>query len=53
MKPKEALELKRKLALTGNFQLRELIATEREEGRAFGPVAEAARLELERRGHRV
>ena len=44
--------MKELLALAGTFQLRELIATEREQGRAFGVVAEAARLELARRGEK-
>ena len=40
------------LALAGTFQLQALIAAEREQGRAFGVVAEAARLELARRGEK-
>lgn len=35
------------------WELRELIATEREQGRAFGPVAEQARLILGKRGERL
>ncbi len=37
------------MQLAGTFQLRDLIATEREQGRAFGVVAEAARDELAKR----
>jgi hypothetical protein len=44
--PDRAAEL---LALAGTFQLREIIATERELGRAFGRVAELARVELAKR----
>jgi hypothetical protein len=48
--PKRTAEL---LALMGNFQLRDLIATEREQGRAFSRVAEFARVELAKRGEQA
>jgi hypothetical protein len=45
---------KRDLDTLADFEddfLRDLIAKEREQGRAYGQVAEAARHELARRGH--
>lgn len=45
----DTARLREMLNLMGTFQLRDLIATEREQGRAFGVVAEAARDELAKR----